>query len=78
MPFSPDLSPLCAFLLVMDLEEAGMSFPAVDSVLVGKKTLLVSHLDRTALKILFAFLEVKREVGVERVWPPTFQCFSTC
>lgn len=34
VPFSPDLSPLCTILLAMGLEEAGTSFPAVDSVLV--------------------------------------------
>lgn len=41
------------------------------------KIILVSHLNRTALKILCAFLEVKREVGMGRVWPSTLLCFST-
>lgn len=34
--FSPDLSPLCALLLVRKMEEAGTSFPAVDSILVER------------------------------------------
>lgn len=34
--FSPDLSPLCALLVVMKMEEAGASFPAVDSILVKR------------------------------------------
>lgn len=36
LTFSPDLSPLCALLLVMKMEGASTSFPAVDSILVER------------------------------------------
>jgi len=70
-----DLSTLLVFFTCDGTGRSCASFSAADSLMVVET--IPTFPSGAALKMFSAFPEVKREVGMGGIGPPTLQCFST-